>query len=180
MKTVCIYCGARPGNDPAILEHTLQLATEIVSRDINLLYGGSSSGLMGQLADQALSLGGHVIGVMPDKQIGLELVHPSLSEMHLVDSMSTRKNKMQELSDGFIALPGGFGTMDELFETLTSAQINLHTKPVGLLNVNGYYNHLLAFLDNACEMGLLAPYNRSLLKVASTPAALLDKMFSDE
>ena len=176
LKTVCVYCGARPGNDPEVIKSTLELADQLVKHKLTLVYGGSSTGLMGTLADRVLEGGGQVIGVIPEHIVDMEIAHTGLTEQIVVDSMTIRKNKMLELSDAYIALPGGYGTLDELFETLTNAQLNLHTKPVGVLNVNGYYDSLITFLDHACSQGLLAEHNRKLLKTGNTANELLNML----
>ena len=176
VQSVCVFCGARPGNDPDILSNTLALADQLAKHNITLVYGGSCVGLMGTLADRVLESGGKVIGVIPNAILEMEIAHTGLTEQHIVDSMATRKNKMMELADAYIALPGGFGTLDELFEVLTNAQLNLHNKPVSLLNVNGYYDSLLTFLDHATSQGLLAERNRKLLKAGNTPGELLEQL----
>ena len=152
------------------------LADELVAHNIGLIYGGSSTGLMGAIADRTLTGGGHVAGVIPRGILASEVTHTGLTELHIVDSMNARKEAMMEQADGFIALPGGFGTLDELFETLTNAQLHLHKKPVGLLNTNGYYDALLTFLDHAEKQGLLASANRRLLTAAETPQKLLNQL----
>ena len=177
MKKICIFCGARPGSDSDITLHTQRLAKQLAIRHMTLIYGGGSTGLMGTLADGVLANGGKVIGVIPEKLIEMEVAHTGLTEQHIVGNMSNRKDMMIELADAYIALPGGFGTLDELFEVLTNAQLKLHNKPVGLVNVNGYFDHLLAFLDHASKQGLLAQENRDKLIVADSPEALLDKLF---
>ncbi|MTI15013.1 TIGR00730 family Rossman fold protein [Sansalvadorimonas verongulae] len=180
LRTVCVFCGARPGSDPEILNSTLKLADELVKHNLTLVYGGSSTGLMGLLADRVLEGGGKVIGVIPTHIVDMEIAHTGLTEQHIVDSMATRKSRMMELSDAYIALPGGYGTLDELFETLTNAQLNLHSKPVGVLNVNGYYDSLVTFLDHACSQGLLAEGNRKLLQTGNTPSTLLTKLMDQD
>ena len=178
MKNICVFCGANSGSSPEILEHTQLLAEALAARKNTLVYGGGRVGLMGILADGVLRNGGQVIGVIPKKLADLEVAHTGLTELHLVDSMASRKDKMMEQADAFIALPGGLGTLDELFEALTCAQLNLHKKPVGIINTNGFYDQLLAFLDHACAQGLLAKVNRDRLIVANTPSELLDKLTS--
>ncbi|WP_281647235.1 TIGR00730 family Rossman fold protein [Parendozoicomonas sp. Alg238-R29] len=176
MQSVCVFCGARPGNDPDILNSTLQLADTLVAHNKALVYGGSSTGLMGTLADRVLEGGGKVIGIIPNTIVDMEIAHMSLTEQHIVADMASRKNKMMDIADACIALPGGFGTLDELFEALTNAQLRLHSKPVGILNVNGYYDSLINFLDHACSIGLLAPQNRQLLHIGNTPEELLNSL----
>jgi uncharacterized protein (TIGR00730 family) len=143
---------------------------------MGVVYGGAGVGLMGALADAALEAGGKVIGVAPRRAFPDEVSHANLTEMRIVGSMHRRKAVMTDLSDAFIALPGGFGTMDELFEAITWAQIGIHQKPIGLLNVNGYYDPLMAFIDHALAEGFIGPEHRSLLSVEAEPAALLDQL----
>ena len=176
MNSICIFCGANPGLNPDFQKQAFSLADELVARDITLVYGGSSIGLMGTLADRALEKGGRVIGVIPDQLVKLEAAHIGLTEQNVVSSMTERKEVMMTISDAFIAMPGGFGTLDELFEALTNAQLSLHNKPVGVLNVNGYFDKLLAFLDHAEAQGLLAPANRRRLRTGNTPAELLEHL----
>ena len=176
MNSICIFCGANPGLDPDFEQQALNLADELVARNITLVYGGSSIGLMGILADRALEKGGRVVGVIPEQLVKREAAHNGLTEQNIVQTMTERKEVMMNLSDAFIAMPGGYGTLDELFEALTNAQLSLHNKPVGLLNVNGYFDHLLAFLDHAETQSLLAPDNRRLLRAGNTPVELLERL----
>ena len=176
MHRICIFCGANPGLDPDFQQQALGLADAMTERNIAMVYGGSNTGLMGVIADRALEHGGEVIGVMPKNLIHSEIAHTGLTKLHKVSTMSDRKQTMMELSDAFIALPGGFGTLDELFEALTNAQLQLHNKPVGILNVNGYYDNLLVFLNHAVKQRLLKEFNRQLLKVGSNPRELLDSL----
>lgn len=178
MQRICVYCGANPGNDPAFQATARALAEELARRGLGLVYGGASVGLMGVIADTMLAAGGEVIGVIPRVLLEREVAHPGLSELHEVESMHQRKATMAELSDGFIALPGGFGTLEELFEILTWAQLGLHQKPCGLLNVNGYYGGLVGFLDGAVAAGLLQEQNRRMLMESEQPTHLLD-LFQD-
>jgi uncharacterized protein (TIGR00730 family) len=150
----------------------------IAERGLRLVYGGSNVGLMGEAADAALASGGAVCGVIPQVLVEKEVAHTGLSEMHVVESMHDRKALMTDLADGFIALPGGFGTLDELFETLTWAQLKFHSKPVGLLNVEGYFDGLLAFCDRAVAEGFVHAAHREMIHVSEDPAALLDAMAS--
>jgi uncharacterized protein (TIGR00730 family) len=176
VRSVCVFCGSNPGRRPAYLEAVGELATLLATRGVRIVYGGNSVGTMGALADCALAAGGEVVGVVPEQLAGVELLHDGLTELHLVGSMHERKALMGDLADGFVALPGGLGTLEELAEVLTWSQIGLHHKPVGLLNTTGYYVHLLAFLDHAVAERFLRPDDRALVLTAATPAALLDAM----
>lgn len=147
----------------------------MVSRDIGLVYGGSSKGVMGAVADAVLSRGGQVRGVIPRALVSEEVAHNGLTELHVTESMHDRKALMADMSDGFVALPGGFGTLEEIVEMLTWAQLNFHQKPCGLLNAEGYYDHLLAFMDHAESEGFVRSRHRSMLKVSGDPADLLDQ-----
>lgn len=176
MKRVCVFCGANTGSRPALSAAARALGTVAASRGQGVVYGGGNIGLMGAVADAALGAGGEVIGVIPKALVERELAHHGVSELHIVGSMHERKALMADLSDGFVALPGGFGTLDEIFEVLTWAQLGLHGKPCGLLNVEGYFDHLLLFLDRAVADGLLQPQNRAMFVVETDPVALLDRM----
>ena len=173
MKRVCVYCGSSTGKDKKYQESARDLAEVLVQNDIGLVYGGSQKGMMGLLADAVLAGGGTVDGVMPKSLIDKEVAHDGLTEMHVVDSMHARKSMMAVLSDGFIAMPGGFGTLEEIIEILTWAQLQFHDKPCGMLNVNGYFNHLLSFLDHAAAEGFLRPAHRAMLLVSKNPADLI-------
>ncbi|EAR21330.1 LOG family protein [Nitrococcus mobilis] len=173
MKRLCIYCGSSPGRDPVYLEAAQALARRLAHRGIGIVYGGSSVGLMGAMADAALAEGGKVIGVIPDPLMDREPGHPSLTELHVVVSMHQRKAIMAELADGFIALPGGLGTLDELFEILIWAQLGLHRKPCGVLNVKHYYDPLMRLLDHAMEAGFVRPQHRGILVLEADPEVLL-------
>jgi uncharacterized protein (TIGR00730 family) len=175
-RSICVFAGSSSGNDPALLESAVALGRALVARGYGLVYGGASIGLMGRVADTVLSAGGQVIGVMPDFLVAHEIAHRSLTELKVTTSMHERKDMMASLSDGFIALPGGFGTLEEFFEVITWAQLGLHTKPCALLNVNGYYDSLLRFLDTAVESRLLRQENRDMVLVAPNAEALLDRM----
>ena len=176
MKTVCVFCGANPGRNPAFKEQALVLADELAAQGYHLVYGGSDRGLMAVIANRVLEQGGQVIGVIPETLVEREVAHTGLTELQIVTNMSERKDIMMARSDAFIAMPGGFGTLDELFEALTACQLGTQQKPVGLLNVAGYYDHLLKFLDTACENGLLTPNNHALLQSAIEPAELLERL----
>lgn len=172
MKSICVYCGSSAGANPIYMEASKQLGTALASAGLDVVYGGADVGLMNQVADAALSHGGRVIGVIP-KAFAYKIKHVGLSELHVVESMHQRKALMADLSDGFIALPGGFGTLDELFEMLTWAQLGFHSKPCGLLNVGGYYDQLLGFLDHVADQGFMRSQHRNMLQVATTPTSLL-------
>lgn len=175
MKSICVYCGSSLGKSEIYLSAAKSLANELVSRNIALVYGGASVGIMGQLADTVLAQGGEVIGVIPRSLFDKEIAHSGLTELQVVDSMHERKAMMEQLSDGFIALPGGMGTLEELFEILTWAQLGFHTKPCGVLNVAGYYDGLLQFLDHTVDQAYVRPAHRELLLTEHDPASLLSK-----
>ena len=161
------------GRNPAYAEAARSLAKTLATKGITLVYGGASVGVMGQLADAALEAGGKVIGVMPQELVNREVCHLHLSELIIVGSMHERKAKMAELSDGFIALPGGLGTLEELFEVLTWAQLRFHAKPCGLLNTNGYYDQLISFLDHSVDEKFIKPTHRQMIVLGDEPNALL-------
>ncbi len=176
MKSICVYCGSSPGGRPEFAEGARALGRVLVERDLQLVYGGGRVGLMGIVADAVLELGGQVIGVIPKALATRELAHPGLSQMHVVGSMHERKALMAELSDAFVAMPGGIGTFDELFEIWTWGQLGLHRKPCGLLNVHRFYDGLVRFLDHAAAEGFLQPLHRQMLIEAACPAELLDRL----
>jgi uncharacterized protein (TIGR00730 family) len=173
MKRVCVFCGSSPGARPEYLAMARALGTTLARRGLGLVYGGASVGLMGAVADAALAAGGEVIGVLPKSLQAREIAHLKLTELHVVDSMHTRKAMMAERADAFIALPGGLGTMEELFEVLTWRLLGLHRKPAGLLDVAGYYSRLTSFLEHTIAEGFLRT-DQLALHVASEPDALLD------
>jgi uncharacterized protein (TIGR00730 family) len=175
MKRLCVYCGSRPGSQPAYTEAAKNLARALVNRKIEVVYGGASVGTMGVLADTVLAEGGHVIGIIPQAVLGREVVHRGLSDLRVVTSMHERKALMAELSDGFIALPGGLGTLDEVFEILTWGQLGLHQKPCGLLNIRDYYRGLVDFLDHAVSESFITEVHRAMLLVEEEPERLLDQ-----
>lgn len=173
IQRVCVYCASAPGHDPAIQAATRALGRLLAAEGLGLVYGGGRAGLMGLVADTVLEAGGTVTGVIPKRLFPREIPHRGLTELVEVESMHARKTKMFELSDAFVALPGGFGTLEEIFEVTTWAQLGIHQKPIGLLDVGGYYGSLLAFLDRAVHEGLLRADNRALLVDRDEPAALL-------
>lgn len=177
---MAVFCGSSTGNDPAVVEAAIELAGTMVNRKITLVYGGANRGIMGKLADGVLNRGGHVIGVIPTFLRDVEVAHSGLTELIVTESMHERKVAMFERSDGFIALPGGFGTLEELFEIITWAQLDLHRKPIGILNVNGYYSLLLQQLDLMVEKGLLNASIRSYLVSSDSPAALIQLLQDHE
>jgi uncharacterized protein (TIGR00730 family) len=176
MNRLCVFCGSSPGRDPAYLAAAAQLGTFLAKRGIGIVYGGAAIGLMGTVADAARAAGGEVIGVIPRALVGLEVAHVGLADLRIVASMHERKALMAELSDGFVALPGGIGTLEELFEVWTWGQLGSHRKPCALLNVAGFYDRLLGFLDFVVEEAFLRSVHRSMLLVAETPADLLEKL----
>jgi uncharacterized protein (TIGR00730 family) len=175
MRRVCVFCGSSPGKSPAYLEAARAMGRALAERGLGLVYGGGSTGLMGALADSALARGGEVLGVIPRALELRELAHGSLTTLHVVGSMHERKAKMAELADAFIAMPGGMGTLEEVAEILTWAQLGLHARPIGLLNVAGYYDPLIAFFDRALAEGFVRPEHRRMLTVAKDPGELLEQ-----
>jgi len=176
LRRVCVFCGSSTGSDPVYARSAEALASALTARGIGLVYGGGCVGLMGVLADAVLARGGHVIGVIPDSLLAREVGHRGLPDLRVVASMHERKALMASLADGFIALPGGFGTFEELLEALTWTQLGLHAKRCGVLNVAGFYDPLLALLDHAVSNGFLKPENRDLLRASTDPEALLDDL----
>ncbi|HBG75013.1 MAG: Rossman fold protein, TIGR00730 family [Chloroflexi bacterium GWB2_49_20] len=174
MKSICVYCGSSDDVHPDYLEAAFVMGLTLARRGLMLIYGGGKTGLMGRVADGALAGGGEAIGVIVTSMNTPSLAHPGLTRLDVTDTIHQRKARMYELSDGYIALPGGFGTLDELFETLTWAQIGEHNKPVGLLNVRDYYKPLLTFLDCAEKEKFIFPEHRQNLLCASNPDELLD------
>lgn len=175
MKRLCVYCGSASGTSPVFANAARELGTAIAERGMELVYGGARVGLMNEVADAALARGGKVIGVLPRFMSDKELAHESLTELHLVDTMHQRKQLMAEMSQGFVALPGGFGTFEEIFEALTWSQLQLHRYPCALLNVAGYYDRLVAFLDHAVTSGFVRPELRASLVVAEDIAQLFSQ-----
>jgi uncharacterized protein (TIGR00730 family) len=176
VRSVCVYCGSSTGTDPAYADATRQLAVALAERGLRVVYGGASVGLMGLLADTALAHGGEVVGVIPQVLVDREVAHPGLTELHTVANMHERKARMAELSDAFVALPGGIGTLEELIEVYTWSYLGIHDKPLGVVNTNGYYDGLAAFLDTAVTAGFLRPETRAELTLAPDPASLLDTL----
>lgn len=178
MKAVCVYCGSSDGAKPLYREAAKSFGRALVGANLSLVYGGGKVGLMGAIADEVLRLGGEAIGVIPDALMEKEVGHRGLTRLHVVKDMHERKAMMAELSDGFIALPGGIGTLEELFETLTWAQLGLHDKPVGLLNVEGFYDGLLVFLDHLVKQGFLKTTHAGLMLQAARADALIERFKS--
>ncbi|MCS0496972.1 TIGR00730 family Rossman fold protein [Ancylobacter sp. MQZ15Z-1] len=176
MRRLCVFLGSNPGRRPGYEEAAASLGRTLAREGIGLVYGGASVGLMGALANAALEAGGEVIGIIPQRLIDKEIGHKGLSDLRVVGSMHERKALMAELSDGFIALPGGVGTLEELFEVWTWAQLGSHDKPCAVLNVEGYFGRLLSFIDYAVEEGFMRGPHRDMLLVANEPAELLEKL----
>lgn len=178
MNNVCVFLGSNPGNRPEYAQAARDLAHELVRRDMGLVYGGSAVGLMRVIADTVMEAGGRVYGVIPQALVDKEIAHHGITELHVVDSMLQRKELMAELSDGFVALPGGIGTMDEYFEVFTWGMLGFHDKPLGLLDVCGYYEPLNAFMDRIAEEGFVLPVLREISLSDPTPAGLIDRMLA--
>ncbi|WP_199590165.1 TIGR00730 family Rossman fold protein [Bremerella cremea] len=178
MDSLCVFCGSASGSRPVYTEVASELGRLLAQRKIRLVYGGGKVGMMGAVADAVLAAGGEVVGVIPGALVERELAHHGVNELIVVDSMHQRKAKMAELSDGFLALPGGFGTLEELFEVVTWAQLGFHHKPCGLLNVAGFFDALLAMLDHAHDEAFLYQGNRELLLTANEPNAILEQLIA--
>ena len=176
MKRLAVYCGSATPSDPIYIESARAVGRTLAERGIGVVYGGGRLGLMGAIADSALEAGGEVIGIIPQALVTAEVAHRGLTELHVVDTMHQRKQAFTDLSDGFVNLPGGTGTMDELWEALSWAQIGYHAKPVGLLNVAGYYDHLIAFYATMGEVGFLRPQHQGILIIDDGLDGLLAKM----
>jgi uncharacterized protein (TIGR00730 family) len=176
MRRVCVFCGSNVGRQPAYAEAAQAMGALLAKRGIGLVYGGGNVGLMGVVADAVLDRGGEVIGVIPQALANREVAHTGVTSLHIVDSMHTRKAMMAELSDAFVAMPGGVGTFEEFFEAVTWTQLGVHRKPCGLLNVNGFYSPLAAFVDQAVTEGFIKPVHRAAIVVDSDPARLLDTL----
>ncbi|WP_214847291.1 TIGR00730 family Rossman fold protein [Exiguobacterium sp. s193] len=175
MKKLAVFCGSKDGASHVFREAAATLGTILTQHDLTLVYGGSRVGTMGAVADAVLAANGQAIGVLPHFLQEKEIAHPNLTELHLVSSMHERKAKMAELADGFIILPGGPGTMEEFFEVFTWAQLGLHEKPCGILNIDGYYDSLIALFKQMETQGFLIPEHAAMLLVESTPEALLER-----
>jgi len=173
MKRICVFCGSSAGSQPEYRACAEQLGAELTRRKIGLVYGGGNVGLMGEIAGSVLEAGGEAIGVIPEHLMTREIGHDRLTKLHIVRSMHERKALMADLSDAFIALPGGFGTLEEFFEVLTWSQLGLHAKPCGIVNALGYFAPLLRMLDHAVDERFLKPQNRALLIARETPSDLL-------
>jgi uncharacterized protein (TIGR00730 family) len=176
MQRICVFCASSLGNDPTFISAAKSLGQALSERKIELVYGGGNIGLMGVIADSVLNAGGRVIGVIPQALVDKELAHRGITDLRIVNSMHDRKALMSELSDGFIALPGGYGTLEEFCEILTWAQLGLHQKPFGLLNVSGFYDHFLEFLDHVVSTRLLRPQHRALILNSKNVEELLTEL----
>lgn len=176
MRRVAVFTGSSPGNHPEYLEAARDFGDTLARRGLTLVYGGARVGLMGAMADAVLAAGGAVTGVMPEALVAKEVAHAGLTELHVVRSMHERKALMADLADAFVAMPGGWGTLDELFEILTWAQLGLHRKPCAVLNIRGYFDPLLAFLDHSVREGFVRAEHRGMLLVARSPGELLDRL----
>jgi uncharacterized protein (TIGR00730 family) len=180
IRRVCVFCGSNSGGDPRFTEATREMGRAIVARGWQLVWGGGRVGLMGAVADAVLEAGGTVIGVIPEHLATRELLHTGATEMHVVPSMHARKAMMAELSDAFVALPGGFGTFEELFEMITWGQLGIHRKPLGLLDVQGFYRPLVEFIDHAIRAGFIKEKQRGLVIAASEVDDLCDRLVRQE
>lgn len=176
LRSVCVFCGASPGASPIYREAAESLGRHLAERGLRLVYGGGAVGLMGIVADAALAAGGEVVGIIPQSLQDAEIGHKSLTRLEVVDGMHARKARMAELSDAFIALPGGLGTLEELFEVWTWGQLGYHAKPLGLLEVNGFYEPLLTFLDHLVDERFVRPQHRGMLQRGATPGELLEAL----
>jgi len=176
MQRICVYCGSQTGHHERYRQAAVALGQRLVERGHGLVYGGGSVGLMGIIADAVLQSGGEVDGVIPEALVGRELAHQQVTQLHVVPTMHDRKARMAELSDAFIAMPGGYGTLDELFEIITWAQLGIHQKPIGLLNVDGYFDALVALIDHAIGEGFVRPEHRHFWVIADAPDELLDAL----
>lgn len=180
MRRLCVFCGSKNGDAAIFKQVAFSLGKAIASKGLEVVYGGAHQGLMGAVADGALSAGGRVIGVIPQGLARQEFAHPMLSEVHSTKTMSERKDLMGSLADGFIALPGGFGTMDELFEVLTGAQVGLHQKPIGLLDVDGFYRSLVSWISVGLQRGFIPGGLKDVLVVREDPEVLVETLLSHQ
>ncbi|HEX4873892.1 MAG: TIGR00730 family Rossman fold protein [Sphingorhabdus sp.] len=180
MKRLAVYCGSATPADPVYIESARMVGRELAARGIGLVYGGGRLGLMGAVADACLAAGGEVIGVIPEALVGSEVAHKGCTELHVVPGMHERKRMFTDLSDGFITIPGGVGTMDELWEAISWAQLGYHEKPVGLLNVAGFYDRLIEFNQHMVEVGFIRPQHAGIMIVDDTMDGLVSKMASYE
>jgi len=178
MSRVCVFCGSSDGNRPVYRERASEVGRTLAQRGIGLVYGGGNAGLMGALADAALAAGGEVIGVIPRRLADREVAHAGLTQLHVVETMHERKALMTELSAAFLTLPGGFGTLDELFEAITWRQLGFHDKPCGILDVDGYFDGLLAFVDRAVDDGFIRPADGARFLRGEDTGALLDELLA--
>jgi uncharacterized protein (TIGR00730 family) len=178
MASICVYCGSSPGSDPAFLRAARDLGELVAQRGHTIVYGGGNTGLMGAVADAAMAAGGRVVGVIPDHMVRKELAHNGLTKLHVVATMHERKALMAALADGFLALPGGVGTLEEIIEVFVWMQLGLHAKPCAFLNVNGYYDPLVTFLTRMTDARFLRPEQLSQLVVAHEPAEALERLLS--
>jgi uncharacterized protein (TIGR00730 family) len=176
MQRICVFCGSSPGLLPDYLAAARELGAALVRHKLELVYGGAHLGLMGAIANSVIASGGTAIGVMPQAMIEREIAHRGLSELHIVQSMHERKALMAELADGFIALPGGFGTLEEFFEIVTWGQLGIHQKPFGLLNQRGFFDQLIGFMDFAVSQQFIRPQHREMILVDSDPDRLLERL----
>jgi uncharacterized protein (TIGR00730 family) len=175
---ICVYLGSSPGHSPVYRKAAADFGRLLAQRGIGLVYGGGAVGLMGVIADAASEAGGEVIGVIPEALRAREVDHQGITQLHVVQTMHERKALMAKLSDGFVTLPGGIGTFEEMFETWCWSQLGYHSKPCGLLNVNGFYTHMSGFIDQVVAEGFLKPHHRSMLLIEDDPEALLDRMLA--
>ena len=180
IRSVCVFCGSAFGSSPAYLAEAVAFGSEAARRGLRLVYGGARVGLMGAVADAALAAGGKVTGVIPEAMVDREIAHTGLTELRVVATMHERKSTMAQLADAFVALPGGLGTLEELFEVWTWGYLGIHQKPYGLLNVGGFYDPLIAFLDHAVREGFVRPTQRTMLAVGARVPDLLDELCDAE
>ncbi len=176
IKSVCVFCGSLPGARTAYLAAARELGTQLAQRGIELVYGGGHIGLMGAVADAALGAGGRVVGIIPQHLMRPEVAHQNLTELVVVDSMHTRKHQMAERADAFVVLPGGYGTLEEMFEMITWLQLQLHAKPIGAINVSGFFDPLLALIKHSAQEGFIRPNDWDLLMVESSASLLLERL----